>query len=86
MNYETYSYLCLVSSVVVYLVALMAHAAEWASARKLDEPGRAGANWPPWVGAATRSPSSTAESVDQPGTARPDRRAGSRRSAGSAWR
>ena len=36
MNYETYSYLCLVSSVVVYLVAMMAHAAEWASARRSD--------------------------------------------------
>ena len=33
MNWEYYSNVALVTSVVVYLLAMMAHAAEWASAR-----------------------------------------------------
>ena len=36
MNLEYYSSLALVTSVVVYLLALSAHAAEWASARRVD--------------------------------------------------
>jgi cytochrome c-type biogenesis protein CcsB len=35
MTYEYYSSLALVSSVVVYALAMFAHAAEWASARRL---------------------------------------------------
>jgi cytochrome c-type biogenesis protein CcsB len=36
MTYEYYSSLALVSSVVVYALAMFAHAAEWAAARRLD--------------------------------------------------
>ena len=36
MSYEYYSSLCLVSSVVVYALAMFAHAAEWASARQVE--------------------------------------------------
>jgi cytochrome c-type biogenesis protein CcsB len=36
MNYAYYSSLALVSSVVVYAAAMLAHAAEWASARKVS--------------------------------------------------
>ena len=35
MTYEYYSSLALVSSVVVYALAMFAHAAEWAAARGL---------------------------------------------------
>lgn len=35
MNLENYSYLAIVSAVVIYLLALLAHAAEWASARRI---------------------------------------------------
>ena len=35
MNYEYYSSLALVTSVVVYMLAMFAHAAEWASARRV---------------------------------------------------
>ncbi|MGO1973013.1 MAG: c-type cytochrome biogenesis protein CcsB [Propionibacteriaceae bacterium] len=35
MNYEYYSSLAMVTSVVVYLLALIAHAAEWGAARSL---------------------------------------------------
>lgn len=35
MNLENYSYLATVSAVVVYLLALVAHALEWASARRV---------------------------------------------------
>ena len=38
MNYEYYSNLALVASVVVYALAMFAHAAEWASARGLAAP------------------------------------------------
>ena len=38
MNYEYYSSLALVTSVVVYLLALIAHAAEWAAARSVNVP------------------------------------------------
>jgi cytochrome c-type biogenesis protein CcsB len=37
MNYEYYSSLCLVTAVVVYALAMFAHAAEWAAARRTDE-------------------------------------------------
>jgi len=37
MRYEYYSSLALVTSVVVYALALFAHAAEWASARQVSE-------------------------------------------------
>ena len=36
MRYEYYSNLALVSSAVVYMLAMFAHAAEWAAARKLS--------------------------------------------------
>ncbi len=36
MNYQTLSNLSMVTSVVVYLLAMFAHAAEWASARGVD--------------------------------------------------
>ena len=36
MRYEYYSNVALVSSVVVYVLAMFAHAAEWAAARRLD--------------------------------------------------
>ena len=36
MTYEYYSSLSLVSSVVVYALAMFAHAAEWAAARRVD--------------------------------------------------
>jgi cytochrome c-type biogenesis protein CcsB len=47
MRYEYYSNVALVTSVVVYLLAMFAHAAEWASARgvtagEVAEPQRAG--------------------------------------------
>ena len=35
MTYEYYSSLALVSSVVVYALAMFAHAAEWAAARRV---------------------------------------------------
>ena len=35
MRYEYYSSLALVTSVVVYLLALMAHAAEWSAAGRM---------------------------------------------------
>ena len=35
MRYEYYSNLALVSSAVVYMLAMFAHAAEWAAARRL---------------------------------------------------
>ena len=35
MTYEYYSSLSLVSSVVVYALAMFAHAAEWAAARRV---------------------------------------------------
>ncbi len=35
MRYETYSSLALVTSVVVYMLAMFAHAAEWAAARRV---------------------------------------------------
>jgi cytochrome c-type biogenesis protein CcsB len=35
MRYEYYSSLCLVSSVVVYVLAMFAHASEWAAARRV---------------------------------------------------
>ena len=35
MSYEYYSSLALVSSVVVYALAMFAHTAEWAAARRL---------------------------------------------------
>ena len=35
MRYEYYSNVALVSSVVVYVLAMFAHAAEWAAARRL---------------------------------------------------
>ena len=38
MSYEYYSSVALVTSVVVYLLAMSAHAAEWASARRLPAP------------------------------------------------
>ena len=36
VNYEYYSSLALVTSVVVYVLAMFAHAAEWASARRVQ--------------------------------------------------
>ena len=36
MRYEYYSNLALVSSAVVYMLAMFAHAAEWAAARRLS--------------------------------------------------
>ena len=36
MNLEYYSNLAFVASVVVYAMALLSHAAEWATARKVD--------------------------------------------------
>ena len=38
MTYEYYSSLALVSSVVVYVIAMFAHAAEWATARRIGVP------------------------------------------------
>ena len=38
MRYEYYSNLALVSSVVVYALAMFAHAAEWAAARRVGQP------------------------------------------------
>ena len=35
MTYEYYSSMALVSSVVVYVLAMFAHAAEWATARRI---------------------------------------------------
>jgi cytochrome c-type biogenesis protein CcsB len=40
MRYEYYSSLCLVSSVVVYVLAMFAHAAEWAAARRVNVAGK----------------------------------------------
>ena len=45
MTYEYYSSLALVSSVVVYALAMFAHAAEWAAARRLGVPSLLLANW-----------------------------------------
>ena len=36
MNFEYYSSLALVASVVVYVVAMFLHAAEWAAARRVS--------------------------------------------------
>ena len=46
VRYEYYSNLALVSSVVVYMLAMFAHAAEWAAARRLTgEPNPLSASW-----------------------------------------
>ena len=39
MNFEQYSSLALVASVVIYTLAMFAHAAEWAAARHIDVEG-----------------------------------------------
>lgn len=55
MNFEYYSNLAIVSAVVVYLLALLAHAAEWATARRV---AAAPAETRELVGATVGSPSS----------------------------
>ena len=61
VNYEYYSSLALVTSVVVYLLAMFAHAAEWAAARTdRSTESRPATSWPVSVGA--RRPASSAAS------------------------
>src|SRR6478735_11190229 len=61
MNYAYYSSLALVSSVVIYAAAMLAHAAEWAAARNV--PVGAEVREPAMVGAADGGASGGPESV-----------------------
>ena len=54
MTHEYYSSLALVSSVVVYALAMFAHAAEWAAARRLGAAKPPAPSWwmlRPWIAA-----------------------------------
>jgi ABC-type transport system involved in cytochrome c biogenesis permease subunit len=53
VSYEYYSSLCLVTAVVVYALAMFAHAAEWAAARRTEEAETADEHALVSVGAAT---------------------------------
>jgi cytochrome c-type biogenesis protein CcsB len=72
MTYEYYSSLALVSSVVVYALAMFAHAAEWAAARGLGVAKPAARELVDVAAAETRrpelaeTPSELAEGRDQP--------------------
>ena len=65
---EYYSSLCLVTAVVVYALAMFAHAAEWAAARRTDEAETADEHALVSVGASTRPElvDGSAEPVDAP--------------------
>ncbi|HET9873617.1 MAG TPA: c-type cytochrome biogenesis protein CcsB [Propionibacteriaceae bacterium] len=62
MKYEFYSSLALVTSVVIYLLAMIAHAAEWAAARRIGVQAPVGG--PALVGAGARA-------LDRPGAVGP---------------
>jgi cytochrome c-type biogenesis protein CcsB len=74
MTYEYYSSLALVSSVVVYALAMFAHAAEWAAARRLGVAAPVSRELVDVAAAEMRSPElaqahpKLAERPDQPGT------------------
>jgi cytochrome c-type biogenesis protein CcsB len=74
MTYEYYSSLALVSSVVVYALAMFAHAAEWAAARRLGVAAPVSRELVDVAAAEMRSPElaqahpELAERPDQPGT------------------
>ncbi len=73
MNYEYYSSLALVTSVVVYMIAMFAHAAEWAAARRV--PADAEAPVAALVGAGAAGLSSAALRPSDPGLASTTHRA-----------
>jgi cytochrome c-type biogenesis protein CcsB len=64
MNYEFYSSLALVTSVVIYLLSMIAHAAEWAAARRIGVQASVGS--PALVAAGARA-------TDTPGAVGPSR-------------
>jgi cytochrome c-type biogenesis protein CcsB len=74
MTYEYYSSLALVSSVVVYVLAMFAHAAEWATARRLGVTVPAAQELVDVAAAEMRSPElaqtrpEDVERPDQPGS------------------
>jgi cytochrome c-type biogenesis protein CcsB len=74
MTYEYYSSLALVSSVVVYVLAMFAHAAEWAAARRLGVTVPAAQELVDVAAAEMRSPElaqtrpEDVERPDQPGS------------------
>ena len=72
MTYEYYSSLALVSSVVVYALAMFAHAAEWAAARRLGVAAPDARKLVEVAAAEIRNPELTrpglVERPDQPGT------------------
>ncbi|HSU36991.1 MAG TPA: c-type cytochrome biogenesis protein CcsB [Propionibacteriaceae bacterium] len=70
MNFEYYSSLCLVTAVVVYALAMFAHAAEWAAARRSDETQTVDERALVSVGAgpAPERPGPAPELVDGPGS------------------
>jgi cytochrome c-type biogenesis protein CcsB len=69
MNYAYYSSLALVSSVVIYAAAMLAHAAEWAAARKV--PVGAAAEHPVLVAVgADRAADASSSSGHDPSTTR----------------
>ena len=74
MRYEYYSNLALVSSVVVYALAMFAHAAEWAAARRIQQTAPATSELVDVaVDVRAESPTMRAESVesrDQPTNSR----------------
>lgn len=87
MRYEYYSNLALVSSAVVYALAMFAHAAEWAAARGLSgakaaerelvrvaaaEPGQMRPEPFDELRTAPVEGQSSAEATDEPGTDTPD--------------
>ena len=86
MNYEYYSSLALVTSVVVYMLAMFAHAAEWASARRVPaEAGRRRARELVSVGVGDGARRRPAPSRRRPPASASARPRGSSSSAGSVW-
>jgi cytochrome c-type biogenesis protein CcsB len=75
MRYEYYSSVALVTSVVVYLLAMFAHAAEWAAARKVPAEARIGSSTQSEHELASVAAGSSAvtDLVEWPSTASPER-------------
>ena len=73
MTYEYYSSLALVSSVVVYALAMFAHAAEWAAARRVGTAQPAERELVDVAAAETRSEASQEEMRTEPSQKRPER-------------
>ena len=72
MTYEYYSSLALVSSVVVYALAMFAHAAEWAAARRVGMVQPAERELVDVAAAETRSEASQVQMRPEPSQMRPE--------------